>query len=339
MNPAADPPANFGKNVKDIDRMILHLVAERTKAAASGDAGIDAEELRKAVEGTSLDRDTAEAVIDILKKTAAEMGPQCKPSESKRICVVGGRGKMGIWLGGLFASAGHSVTAVDKAPGCDHDISIAAECDIVAVATPISAISGILRELDGICGDQAIFDISSLKSPFIDVLTDMGSRRRVCSVHPMFGPGAKSMRGRNLIVCDCGNAEATGSVSELFGGRGANIVGMPVEDHDRYMSYVLGLSHAVNIAFFTVLERSGIPLEEFMSVASTTFKKNVDTNESVALEDPALYYEIQHLNSDSAKVWEEFSEAVKDVRAASLSDRSEEFTNLMARGRAFFTRG
>ncbi|MDR3205772.1 MAG: prephenate dehydrogenase/arogenate dehydrogenase family protein [Candidatus Methanoplasma sp.] len=330
-------PASHEKKIEDMDRTILRLMSERIEAAAArGEEGIDADAFRKAAEGTALGPDGAETVLKALKKATAEAEPIRSSSESRKICIIGGRGKMGIWLGDLFSAAGHSVTVVDKAPGC-RGISAAAECDIVVIATPISSVSGILKELDGICGDQTIFDISSLKSPFIDVLADMGARRRVCSVHPMFGPGARSMYGRNLIVCGCGNADAVRTACELFEGRGANIVAMPVEEHDRYMSYVLGLSHAVNIAFFTVLERSGIPFEEFMSVASTTFRKNVDTNESVALEDPALYYEIQHLNSRSGKVWEEFSKAVKDVREASLSGHPDGFTDLMIRGREFFT--
>jgi chorismate mutase/prephenate dehydrogenase len=32
---------------------------------------------------------------------------------------------------------------------------------------------------------------------------------------------------------------------------------MSVDDHDRLMAYVLGLSHALNLAFFTALAASG----------------------------------------------------------------------------------
>ena len=40
--------------------------------------------------------------------------------------------------------------------------------------------------------------------------------------------------------------------------QGANMKTMDVDEHDRFMSYVLGLSHIVNIAFFTVLEERHI---------------------------------------------------------------------------------
>jgi len=113
---------------------------------------------------------------------------------------------------------------------------------------------------------------------------------------------------------------------------------MPIEQHDEYMSYVLGLSHAVNIAFFTVLDRSGIPFRDMQSVASTTFRKNLDTNTSVALEDPMLYYEIQHLNAHREGMWKLFCDAVRDLKEASLDSDPSKFVELMENGRRYFNK-
>ena len=126
-------------------------------------------------------------------------------------------------------------------------------------------------------------------------------------------------------------------ICKLLGNHGADVRRMPVDEHDMYMSYVLGLSHAVNIAFFTVLDRSGIDFQDMKSVASTTFNKLMDTNESVALEDPYLYYEIQHLNSNREQMLREFDSAVHDVVDAALSDDPRAFKDLMDRGREYFT--
>ena len=145
------------------------------------------------------------------------------------------------------------------------------------------------------------------------------------------------MYERNVIVCDCGSDEAVDEAVELLGNHGADVRRMPVDEHDMYMSYVLGLSHAVNIAFFTVLDRSGIDFQDMKSVASTTFNKLMDTNESVALEDPYLYYEIQHLNSNREQMLREFDSAVHDVVDAALSDDPRAFKDLMDRGREYFT--
>ena len=259
-------------------------------------------------------------------------------SRMRHIAIVGGYGKMGRWFADLLKGAGHRVDIIDPSSGNGLVIEDAKWADAVIVSVPISRTGPILQKLDEICKPETlIFDLASLKSPFIDVLQDMGSRRRVCSIHPMFGPSAESMYERNVIVCDCGSEAAVDEAMELLGNHGANVRMMPVTEHDKYMSYVLGLSHAVNIAFFTVLDRSGIDFPDMQSVASTTFSKLMDTNESVALEDPYLYYEIQHMNANREHMLTEFDTAVHDVVEAALSDDPRAFKDLMDRGREYFT--
>ena len=46
---------------------------------------------------------------------------------------------------------------------------------------------------------------------------------------------------------------------------------MSVDDHDRLMAYVLGLSHALNLAFFTALAESGELVPRLQTMSSTTF--------------------------------------------------------------------
>ena len=282
----------------------------------------------------------AEKICRILMQESIEIQAALPRTTSRmrHIAIVGGYGKMGRWFADLLKGAGHRVDVIDPSSGNGLVLEDAKWADAVIVSVPISRTGSVLQKLDEICKPETlIFDVASLKSPFIDTLTDMGSRRHVCSVHPMFGPSAESMYERNVIVCDCGSPEAVNETMELLGNHGANVRQMPVADHDRYMSYVLGLSHAVNIAFFTVLDRSGIDFQDMKTVASTTFWKLMDTNESVALEDPYLYYEIQHMNANREQMLNEFDTAVHDVVEAALSDDPRAFKDLMDRGREYFT--
>ena len=260
-----------------------------------------------------------------------------KKGRGKRIAVVGGAGKMGNWMVNTLREYGNAVFPIDPAIENGYTIKDCGMADVVIVSVPIHATSGVLRELDGICGeDTLIFDLSSLKTPITETLNDMAKRRKICSIHPMFGPSAPSLFGRNIIVCNCGNEKAVEEAVSLFDDRGGNIRVMDVADHDRYMSYVLGLTHAVNIALFTVLDRSGFTFEDLQTVASTTFNKGLDANRSVASEDPELYYEIQHMNENRAEMWKLFAKAVTDLEEASLSDDPEGFRKLMEAGRLYF---
>ena len=73
----------------------------------------------------------------------------------------------------------------------------------------------------------------------------------------MFGPDTELLSGRHVIFVDLGHAGALESARELFAHTMAEQVVMSLDDHDRLIAYVLGLSHALNIAFFTALAESG----------------------------------------------------------------------------------
>lgn len=343
------------KEIQDIDMQLLSLMKRRLELAEL--VGEDKVARNAAVRNIPQERNVidryrgyalengmnpvyAEKVCRILMQESIEVQAALPRTASRmrHIAIVGGYGKMGRWFADLLRGSGHRVDIIDPSSGNGLTIDDAKWADTVIVSVPISRTGSILQKLDAICKPETlIFDVASLKSPFVDVLNDLGKRRCVCSVHPMFGPSAESMYDRNVIVCDCGSEDAVVQALEILGNHGANIRTMPVEQHDMYMSYVLGLSHAVNIAFFTVLDRSGIDFQDMQSVASTTFSKLMDTNESVALEDPYLYYEIQHLNANREQMLKEFNSAVHDVVDAALSDDPRAFKELMDNGREYFT--
>ncbi len=83
---------------------------------------------------------------------------------------------------------------------------------------------------------------------------------------------------------------------ELFAPTMAERVVMGLDEHDRLIAYVLGLSHALNIAFFTALAESGEAAPRLAKLSSTTFDSQLEVASRVAAESPDLYYEIQSLN-------------------------------------------
>ena len=319
-------------DIRRMDAEIARLIAEQSKAGGDGATFLDIGKR------AGLDADLCHEIADALDRHRTKDASPVS-TDPLKISIIGGAGKMGAWFSDLLSSAGHEITVIDPTSGNNRTIEDCKGSDVVIISVPIHSTLGILEKLDPICRkDALIFDLSSLKSPIVEKLKDMAKTRNVCSIHPMFGPSAESMKGRNLIICDCGNRKAVEMVDSLLSGRGGNFRIMDIEDHDVYMSYVLGLSHAVNIAFFTALERSGLSFRDLESVASTTLRKNLDTNVSVALEDPTLYYEIQHMNVHRDETWELFSKAVEDLKKASLSDDPTAFIQLMDNGRNYFTK-
>jgi chorismate mutase / prephenate dehydrogenase len=261
----------------------------------------------------------------------------------RRILIVGGAGKIGRWLADFFASQGHGVTTLDPAgsvPGYPvaTDLSAAVrDADAVIVTTPLAVGHDVLGRILALEPGALVADAFSLKSHVLDLLEGAGRRgQRVASIHPLFGPGARTLSGRVMAVCDCGNQRAANDAAALFTDTALTITRIPVALHDELMQYVLGLSHLVAILFFTTLARSGHSYADLSRVASTTYLKEVRTAAEVARESPGLYYEIQRLNRHSGELFALVRSCLAEIERAAFADDAAAFSELMRAGRTFF---
>jgi chorismate mutase/prephenate dehydrogenase len=337
------------KRIRDIDSKIIELLIERNDAAGEvGEvkkrAGIPLrnkdvekdiiERYVNAARGSSFPEEAAEMICRLIISSSVEaQAPTLRKTCRKKITIVGGKGKMGRWLSAYFGSMGAVVNIIDVSEGSTDDLK---GSDVVIVSVPISSVGSVLRTADSVCRkDALIFDIASVKSPFIPLLKDMAKRRKVCSVHPMFGPSAVSMLNKNVLICDCGCRDAVAEAGELFSNDDANVVVTTVERHDELMSYSLALAHAANISFFTALRDSGIPIQELNGAGSVTFDRTLKTSVPVSKENASLYHEIQRLNDNAEGMWDVYENAVRKVREASLSDDPKKFIGIMESGKEY----
>jgi len=160
---------------------------------------------------------------------------------------------------------------------------------------------------------------------------------KVTSLHPMFGPDTELLSNRHVIFIDMGSPEALAAARGLFAPTMAEQVVMGLEEHDRLIAYVLGLSHALNIAFFTALAESGEAAPRLARLSSTTFDAQLDVAGAVAEESPELYFEIQALNDYGAESLQALSGAVERLRAAVLTRDFATFRSLMEQGLAYLS--
>jgi chorismate mutase/prephenate dehydrogenase len=112
----------------------------------------------------------------------------------------------------------------------------------------------------------------------------------------------------------------------------AEVVEMRLDDHDRLVAYVLGLSHALNIAFATALAESGEQAPKLARLSSTTFDHQVEVAANVARENPHLYFEIQSLNDYGTESLSALLYAVERIRSVVKAGDEEGFVALMAKG-------
>jgi prephenate dehydrogenase len=107
----------------------------------------------------------------------------------------------------------------------------------------------------------------------------------VLSIHPMFGPGAKELKGRRiLVVRKPRNLQATRILWALKR-RGAGIIRCTPEKHDVLVSTILALPHFINISLIETLRSLRVNLNELNSIAGTTFQLQLLLAEAIYNED------------------------------------------------------
>jgi chorismate mutase/prephenate dehydrogenase len=115
----------------------------------------------------------------------------------------------------------------------------------------------------------------------------------------------------------------------------AALVDLELDEHDRLMAWVLGLSHALNVAFAAALADSGADATRLASVSSTTFQRQLDIATDVGAENPSLYFEIQNLNPHETEVLATLAEVTDRLRVAVEAGDGNAFVELMERGSAW----
>jgi chorismate mutase/prephenate dehydrogenase len=346
----------------ELDERLIELVArrqalseqvasvKRATGRATRDFGRERDVIlrgRTTAERLGVSPDLAEALLRQLIQSSLATQEHARViahahGSGKRALVIGGCGKMGGWFSEFLASQGFAVAIADPSgslPGFDRVDDWEKDpldFDLIVIATPLSVTAGLLSELARRAPRGLIFDLGSLKTPLRTGLTALVKAGcRVTSLHPMFGPDTELLSGRHVIFIDLGNAEALKEAQDLFAPTMAERVVMGLDEHDRLIAYVLGLSHALNIAFFTALADSGEAALRLAKLSSTTFDSQLDVASRVAAESPDLYFEIQSLNDYGGESLQSLKEAVERVLSAVATKNSAEFTSLMSRGRAY----
>jgi len=260
----------------------------------------------------------------------------------KRALVIGGRGKMGRWFVEFLDSQGFTVEIADPAGPLEPFLhrpdwkSDELSHEVIVVATPLGITASILEQLARHRPPGLVFDIGSLKTPLrAGLMALQQAGVRVSSLHPMFGPDTDLLSGRHIIHVDVGRPDAVADAQNLFASTMAEQVVTTLDDHDRLIAYVLGLSHAINIAFFTALAESGEAAPRLARLSSTTFDAQLAVASLVAGESPALYFEIQALNQYGGDSLAALADAVLRLQALVSNQDAAGFAQMMRRGQSY----
>jgi len=218
-----------------------------------------------------------------------------------------GAGKMGKWFTKFFIEEGYSVVVSDKDEGrllkirdefgveTDSNVNAVKSVDRVLICVPIEDFEDVVKEIHlYIQPDQVVMDICSIKEIPVKIMHKYIKTGTILGTHPVFGPGAKSIKNQNFILTPTNSKEKR--IAEDFKvwleGRQANVFIMFPREHDELMSVVLGLPHFLGLVVCDTLLDYGNFLET-KRVTGASYKMLLTLAEAVASEETGFYTSLQ----------------------------------------------
>lgn len=243
---------------------------------------------------------------------------------------------MGRLLSRFFARRGFQVEIQDPAGAprgfARVGVDVAGDADVVVVAAALERVAEAMDAVLKARPKGLVLDIASVKTPLMPAIRR--ARRSgisIASVHPMFGPGADSFRGRDLIVCDTGDPAATRRARRLFAGAGLSIHTMPLAAHDPWIARTMGLAHFVAIAAASTLAGSGVDPRDVSGRASTSFRRLLEFLEPFLTQAPELTWAIQEANPHARATLSLLQREIEAWRRAAFAPSPGPFRRRAAR--------
>jgi prephenate dehydrogenase len=127
--------------------------------------------------------------------------------------------------------------------------------DIVVTAVPTAPTPGLLAEIAALAPEALLTDTASLKAPIVQAADRLPGGVRFVAGHPMAGSRREGVeaadaglfRGRPWVLVSTARSTPAdvAQLAELVRGIGARPVELAAEKHDRLMTWVSHLPHAV----------------------------------------------------------------------------------------------
>jgi len=252
-----------------------------------------------------------------------------------KVAIIGGAGRMGRWFARYFKSENNTVIISDieekariiaEKEGflfAKSNQDVVRDADLIVISVSIESTSDVIKEIEqNLKEDAIVTEISSIKTHVMKTLTDLVQKNvTALSIHPLFGSGAKTLKGKKIAVIPVKDHEKEANlVRKLFPEAIINIIG--AEEHDRIMALTLSLPHFLNLIFASTLSNEDINgLRRF---AGPSFNLQLILAESMLTENPDIYASIQMMNRHTYPYLEKLMNQAKALREIIRNNKREE---------------
>lgn len=192
----------------------------------------------------------------------------------------------------------------------------AAEAELVLVAVPISETPEVIKSLAGqVQRGTLLADIASVKSDVIEAMQTIEAKIELVSLHPLFGPGATSVKGKDFVAIPVKAGKRYAALKHRLLELGARVTEMDAEDHDRLMAIIQCMTHFVLLTYLNAL-KSMKELKRAEKFRTPMFATLLDLAKTVFAGNLELYGELQVHNRYARVVRSSLLEACRSLDVA-----------------------
>ncbi|MEW6592720.1 MAG: prephenate dehydrogenase/arogenate dehydrogenase family protein [Candidatus Hadarchaeota archaeon] len=250
-----------------------------------------------------------------------------------KVAVVG-MGTMGKWFASFAKrNLGEVIVVsrdIEKARRVARELGVraetmgraAAEADIIFVAAPIHATPDVVKSLSAQAKKGALLaDMASVKREVVGTMWRLDAGVELVSIHPLFGPGAKTIKGKDVLVVPVKPGPKYRGLKRMLTRLGANVAELDAEEHDRLMAVVQCMTHFLLIVYISAAAKmKGLGnAQKIRTPLSATLMK---TAKALLAGQPKLYSEIQAHNPYAKIARRAILDACRTMDAAFSACRS-----------------
>jgi len=228
-----------------------------------------------------------------------------------RVAVIGAAGRMGKWFTQYFLDQNHEVSIFDtnrtalaslarRRPvhRCESLKSAVEASNFCLLSIPLAEAPEVCNTVFQLARDSTVVaEVSSVKESVFPILRRAKNLHLVAlSLHPLFGPGARSISGQRMAVIPVNDARKEMKIAKTIF-PDSRLVLTSMKEHDSAMATLLSVIHFSSIALTLLLRGENLAL--LQSLAGTSFRVALTLAESILEDSEDLLLSIQLENSYS----------------------------------------
>lgn len=212
-------------------------------------------------------------------------------NRSRKITIIGGRGRMGKFFTQQLSTTGHQVSSLGN-QDWDRASQLLGEAELVIISVPIErTVAVIERAAKYLSPTTALADITSIKTQPVQAML-ANHAGAVMGLHPMFGPSVKSFAGQKVVICSGRNDEIFQWLLDCISDRGGELISCTPEEHDRIMVTIQATQHFSRFCCGAFLSAENIDLDRSLLMSTPSYRQEIEIINRLFAQNPALCVDI-----------------------------------------------